>query len=240
MHDPEDLQTRRLVSRLRFRDLQLLVMLRDGGSLRAAASRLNLTQPALSKTLREVELAFGFALFARNARGLTPTPRGEVAVRGAALLLQELAHLGAEAAAEPAGTIVRIGAPPFVAQGVLPAMFVRLLAGDAPVRVQLQEERVPLLINALLAGRLDALVSSYPMELPEAAGRALRYDKLFDAAFTVIAPPDHPLGRARRVPWQRLGAERWIMPAGSSMVRRMMDDAFRREGVAPPTPVIES
>ena len=240
---PSDLdgtRLRRLISRLRFRDLQLLVVLRAAGSLRAAATELNLTQPALSKTLREMERAFGFALFVRGARGLSPTAGGAIAIRGAALLLQELAHIGTEAAAVPAVTVVRVGAPPFVAQGVLPAVFRRLLARGADVRVHLEEDRVPLLIQSLLAGRLDAVVSSYPTQLPEAGGQALHYDKLFDAAFVVIAPLDHPVARARRVDWQMLGTARWVMPANSSMVRRVMDDAFRREGVVAPVPDVES
>lgn len=238
----DDLPTdiRRLVARLRFRHLQLLVALREGGSLRAAAAVLNLTQPALSKALGEVEGAFGCQLFVRSARGLAPTPRGEIAVRGAALLLAELAHVGAETSAEPAVTLLRIGAPPFVAQGHLPEVFTRLLADDSRVRVQLQEERVPLLMQSLLDGRLDALITSLPPEMPEAAGQALRYERLFEADFAVIAPPGHPLARARQVDWPRLAGARWIMPARSSMVRRMMEEVFRRAGVVTPVPVIES
>ncbi|GAA4347390.1 LysR family transcriptional regulator [Variovorax defluvii] len=231
---------RRLVARLRFRHLQLLVAVERGGSLRAAAGVLHLTQPALSKALGEVEAAFGFALFTRSARGLAPTPRGELVVRGAALLLAELAHLGEEVAAEPSVTVLRVGAPPFVAQGYLPQVFERLVAASAGVRVQLMEERVPLLVQALLQGRLDALVTSYPTEMPEAAGQPLLYEKLFDADFTVIAPAAHPLARLRQVGWERLAAERWIMPAPSSMVRRMMEDVFRRAGLIAPVPVIES
>ena len=233
-------EIRRLVGRLRFRHLQLLVELKRGGSLRAAASVLNLTQPALSKALGEVESAFGFSLFTRSARGLSPTPRGEIAIRGAVLLLEELAHLGVEASAQPAVTVLRVGAPPFVAQGYLPEVLRRLVGHASRVRVQLQEERVPLLVQSLTEGRLDALITSYPTEMPEAAGRSLHYEKLFDAGFAVIAPPGHALGRARRADWQRLVHEPWVMPAPSSMVRRMMEEVFRREGLIAPVPVVES
>ena len=240
MADVTPLETQRLVTRLRFRHLRLLIELQRGGSLRGAAVVLNLTQPALSKALGEVEAAFGFALFVRSARGLTPTPQGTMVIRGAALLLEQLAHVRAEAAAEPATTLLRIGAPPFVAQGYLPDILSRLVRADSRVRVQLQEERVPLLVRSLLAGQLDALITSHPAEMPETAGYQLRYEKLFDADFEVIASVDHPLARARKVDWQRLGAERWIMPAPSSMVRRMVEEVFRREGVTAPLPVVES
>ncbi|MCB2070219.1 MAG: LysR family transcriptional regulator, partial [Ottowia sp.] len=88
---------RRLASRLRFRHLQLLVALRDHGSLHAAAEALSLTQPSLSKMLKEIELSFGRPLFERSARGVAPTPAGAVVLHGAALLLDELERLGREA-----------------------------------------------------------------------------------------------------------------------------------------------
>lgn len=231
---------RRLVARLRFRHLHLLVELQRVGSLRAAAALLNLTQPALSKSLAEIESAFGFALFVRGARGLAPTERGTVAIRGAHLLLEELAHITMEAAGQPPVTVLRIGAPPFVAQGYLPEVFARAGRLGLQARFHLTEERVPLLVQLLLDGKLDALVTSYPPKMPEADGQALHYEKLFDADFAVIAPAAHPLVRARKLGWARLAQERWIMPAPSSMVRRMMDDVFLRQGLIAPVPVIES
>lgn len=241
MPDRPSRETERLVARLRFRHLQLITELRRGGSLRAAAQTLNLTQPALSKALGEIEGAFGFALFTRTARGLTPTAHGEVAIRGAALLLEELAHLQREAAAgESAAATVRIGAPPFVAQGYLPEVLARLTRRDPPVRVQLLEERVPVLMQALAQGEVDALVTSYPAQMPEAGAVPLRYEKLFEAEFSIIAPPGHPLARARQVDWQRLAQEPWVMPARTSMVRRVIEESFMRAGAVPPLPVIES
>src|SRR5688572_22956973 len=110
----------RLAARLRFRHLQLLLALRDGGSLRAAAQAMNLTQPALSKALGEIETSFGVPLFERTARGLTPTARGLVALDGAALLLAQLGHVQQDVAAATPAPTLRVGAPPFVAHGYLP------------------------------------------------------------------------------------------------------------------------
>lgn len=236
-----DSATDRLVTRLRFRHLRLIGELQRGGSLRAAAQALNLTQPALSKALGELEGAFGFALFTRTARGLTPTAQGAVVLRGADMLLAELAHLRAEAAAgDNPAALVRLGSPPFVAQGYLPAVLARLVQRDLPVRVQLLEERVPLLLEALAAGQLDALVTSYPAQMPQLGGVQLHFEKLFDAEFFVIAPPAHPLTRARHVSWQRLATEPWVMPAPTSMLRRLIEQGFLEAGLVPPVPVVES
>lgn len=226
----------RLATRLRFRHLQLLQALESGGSLRAAAQSMNLTQPALSKALGEIEAAFGVPLFERNARGLTPTARGRVALQGAAVLLAELEHVQQEVVAAEPAVQLRVGAPPFVAQGYLPPVLARLAAGGT--QVALLEERVPALLRALAAGEVDALVSSYPAQMPD--DLEIEYEKLFEAQFQVIAPPAHPLARSRRLQWADLAREAWVMPARSSMVRRVLEECFVRAGVAPPQPVIES
>jgi LysR family transcriptional regulator of abg operon len=224
-----------------FRHLRLITELQRDGSLRAVAQTLNLTQPAVSKALGEIESAFGFALFTRTARGVTPTAQGTIAIRGAALLLQELAHLRGEAeAGERAAAIIRIGAPPFVAQGYLPKVLARLTQRNPPVRVHLLEERVPMLMQALLNGEVDALVTSHPMQMPDAGPAALRFERLFEVEFSVIAPPEHPLTRARRVDWQQLAREPWVMPARTSMARRLIEESFMKAGAVAPQPVIES
>lgn len=230
-----------LVSRLRFRHLRLLMELQQGGSLRAAAQALNLTQPALSKTLGDIEAAFGFALFVRTARGLTPTGEGEAAIRGAALLLKELAHVRLEATdGNKFAAILRIGAPPFVAQSYLPKVLTALASRTPPVRVQLLEERVPALMQALVKGEVDALLTTYPAQMPQAGEGAWHYEKLFEVQFVVIARKDHPLVGSRNVGWRALAMEPWVMPGQGAMARRVIEDCFMRAGVLPPTPVIES
>ena len=230
----------RLATRLRFRHLQLLLALEQGGSLRAAAQAMNLTQPALSKALGEIESAFGVPLFERHARGLAPTARGRVALQGAALLLAELGHVQQEVGAPEPALLLRLGAPPFVAQGYLPAVLARLTQGRAPVQVALLEERVPALLRALAAGEVDALVTSYPLQMPGDLGARLEVQKLFDAEFRVIAPRTHPLARSRRVGWEALAQQRWVMPARSSMGRRVLEECFLRAGARVPAPVVES
>jgi len=238
---PESLEPDHLVAKLRFRHLRLLTEVRDRGSLRAAAQALNLTQPALSKALTEIEGAFGFALFSRTARGLAPTAQGEVVLRGAALLLQELAHLRAEAATADHFTAnIRIGAPPFVAQGYLPEVVARLAQGPAPVRVKLVEERVPALIAALQRGELDALITTFPVRMQESDAGAFEYVRLFEVQFAVVASAGHPLASARRVDWARLSREPWVMPAEGSMGRKLIEEYFTHAGVPVPLPAVES
>jgi len=230
-----------LVAKLRFRHLRLLKEVQATGSLRAASLALNLTQPAISKALTEVESAFGFALFVRTARGLTPTEQGKVVLRGATLLLEELRHLRSEAVTVDRYTArIRIGAPPFLAQTYLPGVIARLVKHELPVRVHLLEERVPALIGALQRGELDALVTTFPLQMLESDAEAFEYVKLFEVQFAVVASPGHPLVRSRRVDWTRLSEEPWVMPTQGSMGRKLIEDCFTHAGVPVPLPVVEA
>lgn len=241
--DPDKLSEHRL-TRMRFRHLQLVTEIERTGSLRAAAGALHLTQPALSKALKELEDILGFALFTRTTRGLARTAQGDVFVHGARLLIDEMRHVRDEANAaglDGRAAVLRIGAPPFVAMNMLPGVLLYLATREPLVLVKLREDRVPQLFSALLAGEVDALVTIYTTAaLAASAGKAFRYEKLADQEYAVIAPPGHPLVRARFVPWSRLASERWILAARSALIRNVIEDNFLREGLIPPEPIVES
>ena len=67
-----------LVNRLKFKHLALLVALDDARNLHQAADAVNVAQPSASRMLGDIEEAFGFLLFERNARGMQPTSLGVV------------------------------------------------------------------------------------------------------------------------------------------------------------------
>ena len=229
----------RLAARLRFRHLQILVALHEAGSLSAAAQRLHLTQPALSKAVGEIESAFGRALYARTARGLVPTAAGRVLIQGAGLLLHELAHVQKEVdASEHATAILRIGTTSFMAQSYLPAALRALGEGPSPVIAHIVEDRAPSLLQALAAGELDAAITTYPARQEQLDD--FRYSTLLEVGFSVIAAPSHRLAGAGRVGWAALAAERWIMPAPSAMIRHALHACFRRADTLPPVPAIEA
>ncbi|MBL0421490.1 LysR family transcriptional regulator [Ramlibacter sp. AW1] len=230
-----------LVSRLRFRHLRLLVTAQACGSLSQAAARLHVTQPALSKSLSEIEQAFGAEIFERSKRGLTPTPRGEAVLQGARVLLAQLQHLqqSVEHSDEPV-RVLRLGAPPAIAAGgVLPGVLARLARADERLRVQLTEAPVPSLFESLLAGQLDALLTSYN-QAAFAAKRPERlvYEPCGEHSYVVIAPPRHPLARKRRIRWSELTDERWVMPGPALLSRQSLESHFLRAGQPVPAPFV--
>ncbi len=230
-------------ARLRFRHLELVRLLGAVGSLRAAALALHQTQSALSKSLKEAELLLGCTLFERTRRGLKPTPEGRVVARGAEVLFRELEHIREEALAARGSVdaILRIGVVPFLALGLLPGVLDRLLNRASGVHVRVMEGRVPRLYEALLAGDLDAILTTYSSEQASSDGGVrLLHEQLFEAEVWVIAPAGHPAARRPGRTWKDLARERWILPGEPSLIRRLVDDQFLRQGLAPIVPAIES
>lgn len=248
MHKPDRISTtderpsHRLVGALRFRHLRLLQTLKESGSLRSAAASMNLTQPALSRMLSEIEAIFGASLFERTSRGLLATPKGEAAIRGAGQMLEELARVQQEVAlGVEAATVVKLGAPHFVAHGYLPPVIASLCTQTPKVHVQLIEGAVPHLFDALAAGEVDALISTYSARSSDDTTVPLVYEQLFASEYVVIGPSAGPLARIRsRADLASLVALPWILPSRTSMLRKEVDLAFQHAGLTPPMAAVES
>lgn len=234
-----------LLARLRFRHLQLIAEIERTGSLSAATAALNVTQPALSKALKEIEDIMGFAVFNRGARGLQVTVQGSVVTRGAKLLLEELRHVHAEAlAAGPEGrvsAILRLGAPAYLTSTVVPKIISRLVAGKSLTTVDLHEANVPRLFTAFLEGTLDALITVYnPDVMSETVGHGVQFEKIGEEEYVVIAPAKHPLVRARAITWETLASQSWVLTRKPSLSRLFIEDSFLRHGLMCPPPVCET
>ncbi|OWT63618.1 LysR family transcriptional regulator [Candidimonas nitroreducens] len=234
-----------LLARLRFRHLQLVTEVGRTGSLSRAAIALSLTQPALSKALKEIEDMLGFSIFHRGPRGLQQTEQGAVVVRGAQLMLRELHHMREEADAAASGAraaaVLRLGSSAFIALGILQPIISRLTCMEPPVVVQVTENNVPRLFETLIAGDLDALICLYNSDvMASQAGRDMRFEKLGEEPYVVIAPAGHRLSKARAVTWRRLAEERWVLTRKPSFARVLVEDSFRQHGVTTPIPVCET
>lgn len=239
---PENGTVNRLIAGLRFRHLRLLQVLMAGGSLRSAATEMNLTQPALSRMLSDIEASFGAQLFERSSRGLTPTAKGLAAIRGAGQLLEELSRVQQEVTLGfEAATVIKIGAPHFVAHGYLPAAIAALHGSQPRVHVQLREGAVPELFDALAAGEVDALVSTYAARPRDGGTVPLVYEQLFNSQYVVVGPTSGPLARIRvRVDLASLVEVPWVLPDRSSMLRTEIDLTFQHAGLTPPVAAAES
>jgi len=146
-----------VLRRLRLRHLELLTVLRELPRVRAAARRLNLSQPAVSKMLREIEQMFGAPLFERSRTGVTPNALGQAAIRRATVICNEVRVAEEEAGALRSGAsaLLRIGT--FSITSIATAAIARLRAVQPGVAVRIREGAVSALLEQLMAGELDCV-----------------------------------------------------------------------------------
>jgi DNA-binding transcriptional LysR family regulator len=230
-----------LVRRLRLRHLELLVALADAGTMRAAAARLHLSQPALSKMLAEIEAGFGARLFERSPQGLAANALGNAVVYRARVMLGELARGQDEVDALRTGAegVLRLGCLSVTAS--VPQAIVQLRRRSPGARVQIQEGRVRELIRKLLDGELDCVFGAITPELLTSdLLPLLRPEVLLEDELCVLCGAGSALARRRRVRWADLHGAAWVAPPKDTLVRQALMTAFLNEGLQPPEPAIEA
>lgn len=235
-----DSRTDHLVRKLRLRHLELLVALSETASMRGAAARLHLSQPALSKMLGEVEAGFDARLFERSHQGMQPNALGTAVIHRARSVLHELERATEEVEALRRGAValLRLGAPSVTAS--VPAAVAALRRKLPGAMVQIREGRVHELIQRLLVGELDCVFGAVTPEL--LAGDVIPRLKpvlmLEDELCVLTAGAALRTGK-RRLRWADLQDAAWMAPPRDTLVRQAFMTAFLNEGVPPPAPVIE-
>ncbi|KAF1073048.1 MAG: HTH-type transcriptional regulator GbpR [Variovorax sp.] len=224
---------------LKFRHLQLLVALDDFRNMGKVAALLNVTQPALSKTLAELQSGLGVKLFERTGRGLRPTDYATVLIRHARRMLQELAEAGDELHAVATGTArrMRIGTQPASASWLLPQALARMKREAPDASIFVREGTMDLLLTELRMGNLDALVGTLP---PRRENSDLEEKALFDDATGLVVRHGHPLTQQRAPGWADVARYPWVLPPPESLLRQPLLVAFSANGVEPPTNYIET
>jgi DNA-binding transcriptional LysR family regulator len=227
-------------SRLRVRHLILVQRLAELGSMRKAAESINVTQPAASAMLKEVESQLGITLFARSRTGLTPTDEARALLPRIRIVLNEVDAL-AEDLRDPLGhrPVVRLGTVPHAHLGVLQGLAAYCVKVGR-FRLRVQEGPSPVLLEMLLAGELDALVG----RLPAASGSStfpavIRHNKLYEEPMCIACGVNHELANGHGITPDDLAACSWVLPSQESLSRRALEDAFLLCGRTAPAPLIE-
>ena len=118
----------RIGRRMKLHDLHVLMAVVQAGSMSKAAALLNTTQPAISRSIAELEHAIGVRLLDRNPQGVEPTEYGRALLDGGAAVFDELRQgvKNIEFLADPTAGEVRIGCNPFLAASFVSAVVDRL------------------------------------------------------------------------------------------------------------------
>jgi DNA-binding transcriptional LysR family regulator len=227
---------RPLDHRLTLKQLRLIALIGEHRQLSLAAQAMALTQPAASRALAEVERICGGPIFERHARGMNETPLGELMVRRARNVVEEIGEASAEIARYNAGRggVVRIGAVSGAAIGTIVPVVQRLRreAPDAEVHLEVAMSRP--LVHDLVALRLDFVLARLPAEANAGDFEAVRAS---EERIAIIAAASHPLAGRSTVRLVELAGQDWVMQAPGAPIRLAIEEALLARGAAPPTRV---
>ncbi|HMN83935.1 MAG TPA: LysR substrate-binding domain-containing protein [Burkholderiaceae bacterium] len=228
-----------LRSNLKLKHLQLVVALDEFRHLGRSAEFLSLTQPAVSKSLAEIERMFGLELFVRSTRGTEPTAYGEKVARFARSVLADFDRTREDIATVASGGAgrIRVGAMVVATPSLLTGAVARLKQQSPRTTVSVEEGDLSRLLPRLRVGELDFIVGRLE---PGYAAPDLETEALYAEAMRLIVAPGHPLTRRRRSGWADLAEHPWVVPPAWASSRVKLNQMFYKHGLEPPADIIES
>ena len=224
--------------RLRFRDLQIFFTVVECGSMAKAAVELNLSQPAVSGVIADLEHTFGVALFDRSHAGVELTVYGQALLRRGLAAFDEL-KLGVrdiEFLANPARGEVRIGCPDSIAGAIL-APLARDLCRDYP-GLTLTIEPFPKPMSdmpELRAREVDVVLLRWSKaRADDPLAGDLNVEILFDDEVVIAAGTSSRWARRRALALADLHDALWIGASPHTLTATLIEQAFRAADLAVP------
>ncbi|HEF4760921.1 TPA: LysR family transcriptional regulator [Pseudomonas putida] len=222
---------------MKINQLQVFVTVAEEKSLRAAARCLNLTQPAVTRSVQELESDLGVVLMTRNVQGIELTEYGIALQTRAQQILEDLRR-----AREELDQIknnlrgkVRVSATSTIALSLLPKALEQFQKTAPDAEMTFMEVKFPQAAQHLRDGSLDFVVSHV---LPDMLGDDLISMPLFSTEFVVMARAGHPLAKARHL--AELTDAQWLstVPSGGFQ-HSVMEAMFEHAGLALPQRIIQ-
>ncbi|MBM3094007.1 pca operon transcription factor PcaQ [Ensifer sp. T173] len=217
-------------ARVKFRHLQTFVEVARQKSVMKAAELLHVSQPAVTKTIRELEEVLGVAVFEREGRGIKITRYGEVFLRhaGAALtaLRQGLDSVSQERSGD--GVPVRIGALPTVSTRIMPRAMSLFLKEDTGARIKIVTGENAVLLEQLRVGDLDLVVGR--LAAPEKM-TGFSFEHLYSEQVVFVVRAAHPLLSGAQSAFAHLGDYPVLMPTRASIIRPFVEHFLIANGI---------
>lgn len=226
-------------SRLSLRHLRMLAALAETGSLSSAAEKLHVTQPAVSKTLAEVEIGLGQTLFARRGRNAGITEAGKQLLALARRLDAVLDRGGSEFAALARGSAgqLLIGATNAALPRLLPNAIAAMKAEQPTLMLSVRTHALGAMLDELRHGRLDLVLARMPEHEPP---HDLSAHLLGPARQLVVMSLKHPLARARQLDWELLARQAWVWPLPGTHTRHLQERFWQERALPWPGNRIET
>jgi DNA-binding transcriptional LysR family regulator len=224
----------RIGRRIRLRDLHVLLTVVQRGSMAKAAQHLSITQPAVSKSIADLEHALGVRLLDRGPQGIEPTAYGSAFVQRGRSAFDELRQgVGEiEFMSDPRVGEVRVGCPETLAATLLPAVVEQLGDQYPGIRLQvIQTNPLALDIRALRDRNVDLMLGRIG---PAFAEEDLHAEILYHDPLVVVAGTASKWARRRTLELADLMDERWILYPPNEMPGVFIEEAFRNRSLSLP------
>jgi DNA-binding transcriptional LysR family regulator len=219
----------RIGRRLKLHDLHVFMAVVNAGGMGSASRQLNTSQPAISRSIAELEETFGVRLLDRSRRGVEPTKFGRSLLECATAVFDDL-HQGVkniEFLNDPTVGDVRIGGNEAQIIGVIAAVVSRL------------RQRYPRIANHIIP--IDSLAQQYGDlrdrkvdlilgRIPQSVDNDIEADVLFYDRTYVVAGSQSKWARRRKIEFAELVDEPWCLPPISSLPGTIFVEAFRATG----------
>ncbi|MFI5000915.1 MAG: LysR substrate-binding domain-containing protein [Reyranellales bacterium] len=198
------------------------------GGVGAAASLINVTQPAVSRMIRDLQQQLGLTLFERRSTGLVPTSEAlslYAEVERAFVGLERIAEMATELRTRRAG-FLRIAALPALANGFLPRFVGRFLAERPKLDIVLSGLVSHAVLAAVAQGQCDLGLAEASFE-----HTAVQLERMPAAPYVAVLPEKHRLARKKRLRPKDFEGESFISLGPSTVSRFRIDRVFAEHGV---------
>ena len=203
------------------------------------SEELNVTQPAVSKQISELEKIVGLPIVTRERNRLFLTPIGRRLVSHAKQALNQLdrAAFDLEAMASGISGSVKVGIVSSVAPTLLPSTIALFKSSTPHASISVKEGHFVELMPELQGGTLDILIARIwkPLELS-----GIKQLKLFEEPLVVVAGRNHELSGQTELTWSQAVDFPWILPQMNSVARQAVDALFAENGLSPPDNTVAS
>jgi DNA-binding transcriptional LysR family regulator len=219
----------RIGRRMKLQDLHVLMTVVQAGSMSKAASLLTTGQPAISRSIAELEHTVGVRLLERNRQGVEPTEYGRALLDGGLAVFDDLrqAVRKIEFIADPTVGEVRIGCNQAILCGLIPAVFGGLRRQHSGITVHVTPlTTVAQRYRELRERKVDLVLGRMPGSVDDdIAAEVLFYDRML-----VVAGSRSRWARRRKIELAELADEPWSLPQFDSPFGSLVADAFRASG----------
>jgi DNA-binding transcriptional LysR family regulator len=229
--------------RLRFRDLHVLSVVVQQGSMAKAAAQLGVTQPSVSEVITDLEHAIGVRLLDRSPKGIEPTIYASALLKRSLVAFDELKQgiRDIEFLADPGLGEVRIGCPP-AAMATFLLHLIQKFSESYPKVVLRVSELPAVASHSVLRERTNDLHLEWcvPPFSRDDAGNDVNVEYLFDDHLVIVAGPHSRWARRRKIDLAELQAERWMLGTPNTANYAHIAEAFQARGLAMPKIALET